>query len=137
MTAIKSQGVCIDRGDGGSPETFTTIGEVVTFQGPGGEAAEIDVTNLKSSAKEFIMGLPDEGDVSLSLNLDPQDAQQTALRADRAAQTLRNFRITLTDSGATTVSFAAYVKGFSISGGIDDKVTADVALRVSGALTWA
>ena len=135
--AIKSQGIEVKRGDGQASESFTLIGEVVSIDGPGGQAQVIDVTHLKSTAKEKLMGLADEGQVSLGLNLVPGNAQQTGLRTDRDNQTLRNFQIVLTDSGTTTLSFAAFVLGFSISASVDAKVDASVTLEVSGAVTWA
>ena len=138
MTALKSQGVVLKRGDGGGPETFTAIGEVVSIGGLGsGSSTEIDVTNLSSTAKEFLLGLKDEGSVSLSLNLDTTDTMQTGLRGDWDAGTLRNFELDLTDSGPTTISFSAYVQTFPISMAVDDKISLEVTLRVSGPATWA
>jgi len=138
MAALTSQGAVLKRGDGGGPETFTAIGEVIGIGGLGsGSSTEIDVTNLSSSAKEFLLGLKDEGSISLSLNLDTADTMQTGLRTDWSAQTLRNFQLDLTDSGPTTISFAAYVQTFAISIAVDDKISLEVNLRVSGAATWA
>lgn len=138
MTALKSQGVVLKRGDGGGPETFTAIGEVVSIGGLGsGSSSEIDVTNLASSAKEFLLGIKDEGSISLALNLDTADTMQTGLRTDWSGGTLRNFQLDLTDSGPTTISFSAYVQTFAISMAVDDKISLEVTLRVSSAATWA
>lgn len=135
--ALETQGVVIKRGDGASPEVFTAIGSVTSVEGPGGEASEIDVTTLSSTAKEFIIGLKDEGTVTLNLNLDTSNTPQTGLRTDRDNGTLRNFELDLTDSPVTTLSFSAYVKSFSISVQPDSKIEASVSLRISGAVTWA
>jgi hypothetical protein len=135
--AITTQGVLFQRGNGATPEVFTTIGEVVSFNGPDGSASEIDVTSLTSSAKEFRLGLYDEGQISFECNLLPVDTAQIGLRADRAAGTQRNFQIVLTDTGTTTLSFAAFVKQFAISGGVDAVMKASVTLRVTGTVTWA
>ena len=51
-----------------STSTSCMIGEITDFSGPGGQAAVIDVTNLNSTAKEKLVGLRDEGQLSLSLN---------------------------------------------------------------------
>ncbi len=45
------------------------VGDVTDFSGPGGQASVIDITNLNSTAKEKLVGLRDEGQVSLSLNM--------------------------------------------------------------------
>ncbi len=135
--AIESQGVQLQRGDGGSPETFTTIAEVTDFDGPSGNASVIDVTHLQSTAKEKIMGLMDEGQITFSGNLVPGDAAQQGLRDDRTNRTLRNFKLILTDAASTTLSFSAYVLNFSISGSVDDKVAFSCTLEISGPVTWA
>lgn len=136
--AIQSQGIVLARGDGGTPtEVFTKIAEVVSMKGPGGNAKVIDVTSLDSAAVEKLMGLPDEGQITFGCNLIPADAMQVGLRADRAARTKRNFKITLTDALPTHLTFAAYVSGFSINAQSNDHVTADVTLEITGPVTWA
>lgn len=70
--ALESQGMTIARGDGATPtEVFTTIPEVKSISGPDGSANEIDVTDLSSSAKEFRMGLQDEGNITLDMMFIP------------------------------------------------------------------
>jgi len=138
MTAYRAQGVVLKLGDGQPTEVFTTIGEVSAVSGiGGGSATEIDVTTLSSSAKEFLMGLKDEGEVSVTLNLDTGDAQQTALRTARDNVTLKNFELDLTDTGPTTLSFSAYVKTFSLGVAVDQQITLEMTLRVTGPITWA
>lgn len=135
--AIESQGTLIQRGDGQPTEGFTTIAEITDFDGPGGSASEIDATSLDSTAREFLVGLKDEGQFTFNCNLVPSDTQQQGLRSDRDNRTLRNFKIILTDAANTTLTFAAYVMGFSISGSVDAKVDASITLRISGPVTWA
>lgn len=137
MTALSSQGAVLKIGDGGGPETFNAIGEVISVSGlGGGSSSEIDVTNLSSTGKEYLMGLKDEGEISVTLNLDTADTQQTLLRTSRDANDLKNFQFDLTDAGPTVISFAAYVKTFNIGVSVDDKITLEVALRISGAASW-
>lgn len=139
MSAMVSQGVVLKIGDGATPtEVFNAIGQLVSVSGIGsGSASEIDVTHLGSSAKEFLLGIRDEGEVSVTLNLDTGDTYQTQLRTARDNNALTNFEFDLTDAGPTTISFAAYVKTFGIGAAVDDKLTLEVALRISGAATWA
>lgn len=138
MPALESQGTTLAIGDGGGPETFNNITRVVSVSGLGnGSSTEIDITDLSSSGKEFLLGLKDEGEITLTLNLDTSDTYQTQLRTARDNRTLTNFQLTLTDSGPTVISFAAYVKTFGIDVGVDDKVPLNVALRISGEATWA
>lgn len=134
-SAVQTQGTVFKVGDGGSPEIFNAVAEVVDFDGPGGTAAEIDVTNLGSTAKEYILGLKDEGDFSLTVNFIPGDAQQTRLFTLRDTRASANFKLVLYDGASTTFSFAGYVKQFSITGKADDKVVGKIALRITGAVT--
>lgn len=82
------------------------------------------------------MGLMDEGQLTLELNLVPGDTGQQALLADRAAQLRKNFRITFSDANNATGTFAAYVMGFTIGGGVDALTTATVTLEITGAVVW-
>lgn len=138
-SALDSQGLTIARSPNppASPEVYSTIPEVSNISGPGGQANEIDVTDLSSTAKEFRMGLQDEGSITLDINYIPQNAVHAALRTDRANQTLSSYRITFTDSPMTTWTFTAYVLGFEVSNGVDDVTKASITLRVSGSITEA
>lgn len=134
-SALETQGVLIQRGDNASPNVWTTIPEIVSFDGPGGSASEIDVTDLSSTAKEFRMGLKDEGDFSFEMMYLPNNAEHSGLQDDRTNRTLRNFLVTLTDSPQSTLHFTGYVRDFSVSGGVDDVLRANVTVRISGDVT--
>ena len=133
--ALDSQGMIIQRGTAASPIVWATVSEVSEMSGPGGQAAEIDVTDLSSTAKEFRMGLQDEGQITLSVNYIPTDTEHALLRADRAAQTITNFQIIFTDSPQTTWRFTAFVLGLEISNSVDDVTKGSITLRVSGSIT--
>ena len=127
--AIETQGV-----------TFTwnsqAIGEIVSFNGPGGSASVIDVTHLGSTRREKRMGIADEGQISFEINLVPGDAGQVALRADRSSRTKRTAVLTLTDTAGTTLTFDAYCMQFSIQGSVDNKIQASVTLEITGEVVW-
>lgn len=133
-SALDSQGMVIQWGSDASPQVWSTIPEVTEISGPGGQANEIDVTDLSSSAKEFRMGLQDEGQISLSMLWLPANTVHNNLRTDRANQTLRTFRITFTDSPQTEWVFTAFVLGIEVSNAVDDVTRATVTLRVSDAI---
>lgn len=135
--AIEAQGTTIAISVGNSPSSFSTIANVTGFKGPGGSASVIDVTNLASVAKEKLMGLPDEGQFTLDINLDPDNSQHQALRNARAARTPCEFKITFTDANPTTAVFAGYVLGFEISGQVDQAVKAAITIEIDGPVSWA
>jgi hypothetical protein len=134
-TAITAQGITISRF---GTTTFEVIPNVVSFQGPGGQAAVIDVTNLASTAKEKRVGLRDEGQLSLTLHFNPDDLVHQGLRTDRANRVRRQFKITFTDTTpSATWSFYGYVTQFSVQGGVDAVVEASVTIEIDGDITEA
>jgi hypothetical protein len=135
MAVLKSQASEIRIGDGASPIAYTAISQTVSITGPDGSASSVDTTALDSIAKEYFMGLPDEGSVQFECIHDPSDTQHELLRANRAAQTETGFQIALTDSPETTYQFFGYVTGFSLSLGVDDATKASYTVLINGAVT--
>jgi hypothetical protein len=133
--ALPAQGTLIKIGDGASPEVFTSLGEVSSIDGPGGQAAVIDVTDLSSTAKEKRMGLQDEGQLSFEINFLPADAQHAQLRTDKASGDSRNFQLLFTDSPPTTWTFAAFVLGVPVSFSVDNVTKGSVTLEITGSIT--
>lgn len=143
MSNLESQGIQIYWSTGTGTTLISTgssalIGQVVGFNGPTGSAGKIDVTNLGSTAKEFLMGLRDEGDLSLDVMYDPADLGQARAFVDRGTRTLRAWAIKLTNS--TTAGEILYVKGlgymtgFAVTGAVDDAVKASLTISITGAV---
>jgi hypothetical protein len=137
MATLESQGATLAISVGTSPTSFTTIANVIDVSGPGGSASVIDITNLASVAREKRMGLPDEGQVTFNVQLDPDNATHQAVRDARKNRTECQFRLTLTDSTPTTLTFNGFVLNFSVSLAVDDVVKASITIEVNGAVAWA
>ncbi len=137
MAVFRGTGTNFQRGDGASPESFTTVGDVTQISGPQITKDEIEVTALDSTAKEFLGALDDPGELTLELNWNPQDTEHVNLRTDAEGSTVRNYRVVWSDVSSTQVTFAAEVMEFTISTEAQDAVKASVRLKISGALTWA
>ena len=91
--AIESQGSVFAIGNAdGPPETFTPVGELMTMSGLDGQASEIDVTSLQSTAKEFLMGLQDWGSFKLEGNYLSADSGQDKMRAAKASRAKKHFK---------------------------------------------
>lgn len=124
----------------GSPSDFTggTVPGVVSINGPSGSATVIDASDLSSTAREKVMGLMDEGQVTLEVQYMPDNAVHEQLRLARAAKSLQAFRITFTDTApATTFTFNAYVTGFAVTVGVDQLVMVSVTIEITGTVTKA
>ena len=133
--AIETQGFTFEIEDTGSPGTYIEVAEITSFTGFDGQASEIDVTHLKSVAKEFRMGLQDFGTFNLEINYLPADAGQEAMRAAKASRAIQKFRVTFSD--ASTAAFDGFVLSGPFSGGIDAKMDCSFAVRISGDVTFA
>ena len=135
MGNITSQGTTIAIGDAASPELYTnTIPQVTSMSGPDGSSSEIDVTNLSSTAKEFLLGLKDEGSISLDIVWDERDTTHAQLRTLFGSGASSNFRITDAGSPQKNYDFPAFVQGLSMSTGVDEVQRASVNLRISSAI---
>lgn len=137
MANLKSQGCAIYKGDTASPIVYTEVGQVISISGPDGTTGEIDVTNLASTAKEFVASLPDFGSIALEVSWDHATTanQHAALYTDFLAQTTGDYQIRLSDSPRTTMQITAFPNQYSVSLGVDDKVTANISLRATSAVT--
>jgi hypothetical protein len=111
--------------------TFDKVGEVTNIGAPSGEAADIDTTHLESTAKEYLIGLPDEGNVEISMNGIDGDAGHSELITAKNAQNRRWVKITW--SSGTITYFKALVKKYTWNTGVDSKIEAAASFRISGA----
>jgi len=132
-TAITAQGstLQIDVAVPGTPDT--EIENVISYTGFDAEAAEIDITNLSSTAKEKLLGLQDFGSFSMEIHpdFDAGAAGQNDLRAAQASGAEKAFLLTLPDG--TTVAFSARVQNAtSITGGVDAALAGSVSLTITG-----
>ena len=140
ITGVRAQGTLLQRGDGSTPEVFTTVGGIDGFDGPNESTGVLDVTALDDTTRQKLPdGIVDGGTLSLKLGWAPYaDIQQLGLRTDFAARTLRNFKIVCTDVHGTVITFAAYVTGYNgPSIAVAGKSTGTITLTISGAVTRA
>ena len=119
-----------------SQSSAVQIAEVTDFNGPGGAAAVIDISHLESTAKEKMIGLRDEGQLSMTLNYNATDTGQVALKADRASRTMRKALLKFNDTATNAAVFDAYCMQFQVQGAVDNKITANAVLEITGAVTW-
>lgn len=123
-----------------STSTTAAVGGVMSISGPSGSAGEIDVTTFDSTAKEYIIGLRDEGTITLEMVRDVADPGQNALISAFKTRVKRklviDFSTLVIEASAVGARLTAdaYVSGFSYSLGTDDAVKASATLRLTGAM---
>lgn len=93
------------------------------------ETIESTVHGSPGGWRTFIGGLKDGGELSMSINYDPalHGTIFSAIGVDGVTH-----RITLPDAGAAVVTFVGIVTGLSVGAPMDDKLTGDVTIKVSG-----
>jgi Lambda phage tail tube protein, TTP len=128
---VNTVGKTITAAGSATPQNWTKIENLVSFNGFDGQASELDVTDLDSTAKEFMLGLQDWGTFSFDVNRDMNDAGQQAVDASKRAGTQKAYKLTLPNG--KTKTFNAYCKNSPLEGGVDQVLkTSGVTLRITG-----
>ena len=120
-----------------TPNTYTAIGNAKTFSGLDGQASEQDISNFASTGKEFLLGLYDGGQIQIDLDIDNSDAGQTAARTALQASVKHGFKVILPAGATPNISFNAFVRKFTMTGGVDKPLAGQMVLRISGGYTLA
>jgi len=118
-----------------TPEAYTKINGLLSFDGFDGAADELDTTDLDSDAKEFVSGIKDEGKFGFEIKTVKADNGQIALRAARVSGNITGFKLELPDG--SVASFSALVKTIPTSGGVNAVMKGKVDCKISGPVTWA
>lgn len=133
---VDTTGKTVTAGSGQfTPVTWVKVGGIKKFSFPEMVASEIDATNLDSTAKEILMGLPDGGTVTVDYQYIKTDPGQVAMRAANQTRSAKPYKQTLPDG--TVISYVAYAKKIGGSGGVDTAVEGGMDLRVTGMPTFA
>lgn len=122
-----------------SPDNYVDISEVISITPPTFSLDQIDVTHMASPNRnrEFISGLNDPGECSFDINFIPGNATDDRmfelLNLPTGAVRTRNCRISYPNG--VTWSFQAELTGYEPTVPVDDKMTATVTFKVSGAIS--
>lgn len=134
-SAFSGVGTQFLRGDGASVEAFTAIAEINSISGPSLSRDTIDVTSLDSTGgyREFIASFRDGGEITLNMNFTPSGFD--GMKDDFEYDLTWNYRIILGNAAATQFDFAGLVTSIGLAVPMDDKVTQDVTIKISGTVT--
>jgi len=112
----------------------TVIGELTSIDGLDLSADTIDTTNLSSDGgyREFIGGFKDAGEVSVSGFFAPDDTGQAAFYAAFESGAVQTCKITFPASLGASWDFSAVVTGIHTSADLEDALSFEGTLKVSG-----
>lgn len=128
--AISGVGTVLRRWDGVS--AWGNLAEVNSIKGPGMTRDTIDVTSLDSTGgyREFIGGFRDGGTLTFSMNF--TRANYDLMKADFESDDMGHYELVLPDGDQTSIEFEGVVTECPLTIPMDDKVTIDVTIKISG-----
>lgn len=135
MSAQKGKDLLVKIGDGGSPETFTTVAGLrattLSFN-----AQSVDVTNADSADqwRELLAGAGVKSAGFTGSGVFKDAASDESLRAAFFARTTPNFQVVIPDFG--TVAGAFQIGSLQYEGPYDGEVKLSLSLASAGALTF-
>lgn len=115
--------------------TWVVQAEINSITGPTMTRDFIDVTSLDSTGgyREYIAGFRDAGTISLSMNF--TRATYESFKTDYESADNQYYEIVLPDTEETTLEFMGLVTECPMTIPTDDKITADVTIKISGPVT--
>lgn len=122
-----------------SPDNYVDLAELTNITPPSSSLDQIDVTHMQSPNRnrEFISGLNDPGECSFDMNFVPgstsDDRLFELLNLPTGTSRRRNCRISFPNG--VTWTFSAELTGYEPTVPVDDKMTATVTFKVSGAMS--
>jgi hypothetical protein len=115
---------------------FTDIPGIENLQGPSGSKEEIDITAINDTAKAFIGGMPDFGQLTFKMAWDPANAaHQYLLTRYNTANVTDSWKIVCSDSGLAEIAFSGAVTGFQWDFSRGAAASVNVTVKISGAAT--
>lgn len=123
-------GTTFQMADVATPTVFTDIGEIFNLSPPAASDETVDATHYGSPnrTREYIPGLTDLGEASFEMNYVPGSAADLYLLASKGIAKVCK----ITFPNGVTVTFTGIRQSYEPSVPVDDRMTVNVAFKVSG-----
>lgn len=120
---------------------FVPIVQVRDISGPSMAAADVEVSHRGSTVKLYQAGMLDGGEVTLDIVYDPDtathsDAARGGLPFALSGRHLEQWQLAFADSTPAKATFYGFVTGFTPKTPMGDAQTADVTIKIDGAVAW-
>ena len=117
---------------------LTQLDECIAISLPNSQVEDVEATHMLSAnrRREYVAGLIDDGEGTFEFNLVPGGTTDLLIQAGLDDGVARDYEVVIPD-GAFGQKFAGtcFVKGYERNVPIDDRMTATMTLRFSGAVT--
>jgi predicted secreted protein len=115
-----------------TPGTFTTIAEVSEITPPNETVNAVTYSTLDSPYMKAVAGIIDPGEASFEMTFLPGSASETLIVTALHAREAKTFRIVFPN--LATWTFEGIITGYEPAAPNDDRMTATVTIKVSGAV---
>jgi hypothetical protein len=135
--ALNTTGLTYTSGGTATALAWIKVGQVTGIKGTSDTSPDLEVTDLDSTTKEYVQGMPDTGSITADCYCVDADTGLAAVEAAFDAYTSKTFKVTY-PSGATPVrTFTGYVKSFPKIGEAsrDGIVTGSIEIKRTTAVT--
>lgn len=119
----------------GSPTAYVEVGNVRNVDFDTGSSAKVDMTNLSSQWKEFLLGLPDPGSLTFEVDYNIGDVGQAALRSARINRLKCDLQVVLPSGVTPTATMQGFVCKFPIQTSVDNPVKTQVEVYLTGPIS--
>ena len=116
---------------------LTKLAEIISVTLPNSQVEDVDATHMDSPnrRREFVAGLIDDGEGTIEMNYVPNSATDILIRAALADGKTRNYKVSLLQPTGPRweITGQCIVKGYERNVPIDDRKTASLTIRFTGA----
>lgn len=116
----------------------TKLGEILSVTPPNPQVAEVEATHMGSPnrRREYISGLIEDGEGTFEMNLVPGSNTDLLIQEALSDGEVRSYMIVLPDGEfGWEISGECIVRGYERNVPIDDRMTATLTVRFTGAST--
>lgn len=114
--------------------TENNIAQVRSITGPGVSGNDVDTTTMDSTSnyRTFVAGLLDPGELTFNLVYDSTSTTHALLAHLMGERHTGVWKVCIGSTGGTATTFSGHIKGMSREIPLDDVITCDVTVKVSG-----
>ncbi len=108
-----------------------TLGEVSAISGLSSPTNKINIGSFADTVMKYRPGRRKAGDITIDLNMNPDNVVQAAVETDRQAGTERAVTIVMSEGSLTTISFTARVMNVTFSADDDNIYKSQITLKLT------